>query len=121
VLALSLGGGETAVKREENYCSPPNVPGDLLSTPPTLLQPSFPPRTTTTQNSGLHPSLEGRGRGGCKVCGAKASEPVACGCLVLKAMAATEERIRKLSRTYHEQIMNRLILRLVHTPKLTVY
>jgi hypothetical protein len=28
------------------------------------------------------------------------------GCLVLKAMATTQERIRKLSRTYHEQIKN---------------
>ena len=47
----------------------------------------------------------------------KRSEPVACDCLVLKAMAANQERIRKLSRTYHEQ-------RLVHTPpasKLAVY
>jgi urease accessory protein UreH len=49
--------------------------------------------------------------------GLKKSEHAACGCLVLKAMAATQERIRKLSRTYHEQITNRIDFAL----KLTVY
>ena len=36
---------------------------------------------------------------------------VVCGCLFLRAMAATRAQIWKLSRTYQEQIMNRTILR----------